>query len=529
MANFFDQFDEPPASGNFFDQFDDRAQPSPAATQPDADVGYDMLRSIGTGLRSGAESLVGGIGDAGQMTGDAAAWLAKQAGAGEGTQETLRSAGRWLMPGAAMAPTTEQIRSVTSQAVGEHYQPQTIAGEYGRTLGEFAPAAVAGPGGVLRKTAQAVIPALASETAGQATKGTQYEGVARLAGSLAGSGVAGYGTKRSAINKAAAQAPSREQIKSETDNLYDFMRKAGVKYDANEFQSMTAQLGNRLVDDGIMQADAPKTYARINQLYEWARSGKSPEWREIESMRRGLGKIMRDADSTERNAASKVFGVISQFEKNAPAINTAGLSAQQLASLRARARDMALRDIKADRLSEIAKDSETYISGIESGLKNKAASTLRSKSGKRLFNETEQDAIMDVAGGSPVRNILSTAGRAGFDVSRLGNISTLAPMIAGGGAALYSQDPTIAALVMGAGTAAKYGARTMAQRDMQRALAIARMGPRAQRQIPANISRDRLRAGIAAGIAANQSQPLELTVAPTTPQEMRRLEGLLGR
>jgi hypothetical protein len=80
------------------------------------------------------------------------------------------------------------------QKFGEFYKPQSTAGEYVRTIGEFAPAlltggAAAGSSMAARagsRAAQVAVPAVASETAGQLTEGTAFEPIARVAGAIAG-------------------------------------------------------------------------------------------------------------------------------------------------------------------------------------------------------------------------------------------------------------------------------------------------------------------------------------------------------
>lgn len=83
---------------------------------------------------------------------------------------------------------------------GEFYQPQTTAGKYVRTVGEFAGGA--GAAGMIGKGVRAVsgaapsaftptaagiaVPAVASEAAGQLTEGTSLEPWARVAGAIAG-------------------------------------------------------------------------------------------------------------------------------------------------------------------------------------------------------------------------------------------------------------------------------------------------------------------------------------------------------
>jgi hypothetical protein len=94
-----------------------------------------------------------------------------------------------LLPALLQAPTSSQLQQAAESVTGPFYQPKTTAGEYARTLGEFAPGALA-PGGFLSNFFRlAVLPALASETAGQLTKGTDAEPWIRaLAGLAAAAG-----------------------------------------------------------------------------------------------------------------------------------------------------------------------------------------------------------------------------------------------------------------------------------------------------------------------------------------------------
>jgi hypothetical protein len=88
----------------------------------------------------------------------------------------------------ADAPTTAQTTPVQNAL----YQPKTTWGEYGRTVGNFAPFLFGGEGALLPRVATDVLaPALASETAGRAVKGSSYEpyvrmGVAALTGGVGG-------------------------------------------------------------------------------------------------------------------------------------------------------------------------------------------------------------------------------------------------------------------------------------------------------------------------------------------------------
>jgi len=98
--------------------------------------------------------------------------------------ETARTVGR----GVEAADAYKQLE----QGVGGFYTPQTVPGQYARTIGEFAVQAPVTPGGPLGKLAQTVIPAITSETAGQVVQrlapgsSPAFEAGARAVGGIAG-------------------------------------------------------------------------------------------------------------------------------------------------------------------------------------------------------------------------------------------------------------------------------------------------------------------------------------------------------
>lgn len=76
---------------------------------------------------------------------------------------------------------SDVVKSVANNLIGtDLYEPKTVPGQYANTLTQFAGGAKAT--GI--PLASAIPAAVVSETAGQATKGTPYEGPARIAGAL---------------------------------------------------------------------------------------------------------------------------------------------------------------------------------------------------------------------------------------------------------------------------------------------------------------------------------------------------------
>lgn len=124
--------------------------------------------------------------------------------------------------------TSELVEGFEEGAGVELWEPQTTAGEYGRTIGEFASGGLS-PGGIGARTARVVVPAVASEAAGQATAGTEWEGPARFAGAIVG----GIGTE-------ARLAASRSAGRREASELDDWNAQAEARALEEEFGPMTA-------------------------------------------------------------------------------------------------------------------------------------------------------------------------------------------------------------------------------------------------------------------------------------------------
>lgn len=202
----------------------------PAAQPEQPSMLSDMGQSLLSGLRSAGEGIAGSFGDVNALNGKIAGWVAKEFGASPETQATIQKYGRYVSP-TGMFPTTQEIQSnVTDPTIGEAYQPQTTAGEYARTVGEFAPAALMpGSGGAVSRAANVMFPALASESAGQLTRGLKYQGhsvepYARIAGGMAGALVP------SAISRMATPLPTSPERQAMVNTL----KKEGVDLTAGQ-------------------------------------------------------------------------------------------------------------------------------------------------------------------------------------------------------------------------------------------------------------------------------------------------------
>lgn len=136
-----------------------------------ADRLADVAKSAGTGLVNAATGMAGLPGDIQSMVGSAGRWMAGR--------NDLPVTGPQL-------PGSQDISSKVQEFTGPLHQPQTTEGRFAKTIGEFAPGAAL-PGSAMRRVVGNVVaPAVGSEVAGMATKGTEAEPYARVAGAVVG-------------------------------------------------------------------------------------------------------------------------------------------------------------------------------------------------------------------------------------------------------------------------------------------------------------------------------------------------------
>lgn len=192
----------------------------------------DVAKSAGTGLAKGIAHIPSAYGDLRDLISlgaqKAAAFALEKTGqlpAGATADEFLADINRptpsdpYATPGVLgtlargldqPAPNSAQIDSViqgSPVAPLFSHQPQTRAGEYADTIGQFLPMSLAGPGGMARNAVRfGVGPAIASQGAGDATKGTAAEPWARAGAAILASGAGALATGPTAEQAALARA-----------------------------------------------------------------------------------------------------------------------------------------------------------------------------------------------------------------------------------------------------------------------------------------------------------------------------------
>lgn len=421
MANAFDVFDATPETkANPFDQFDG----APAVLP-------DVAKSAGIGLVKGGIGLLGMGGDVRDLAASGAGKIGDMFGA---DHEKSAAAMKYVLShlpivGPVLSgPGSADIQKGIEGVTGDFYKPKTTAGEYAQTLGEFAPAALAGPGGVARRVAtQVVAPALASETAGQATKGTEAEPYARVAGAVAGGGL-------SALHRAPEIAiPEAEQLRDAARAGYNHPAVAAVTIRPDSVERLADRITADLNRRGQLNVPegAGATHNILDRLRDTGTTPGLPQGvasiPEIRSARMALSDMSTELNNagrpTSNAAAAAAAGrLIDAYLNNLmqPDLLT-GNARQAREILRDANQNWAaasksslvdLQQMKADRQAGRTGSG----SNIENSMRQKIDSIFgpgkETAAGLTAAERAMADQIVE---GSGIRNVLRKVGKLGFN------------------------------------------------------------------------------------------------------------------
>lgn len=222
------------------------------------------------------------------------------------------------------------------------YEPQTRLEKYARTVGEFAPAAAGGGGGLIQRGAQVVLPAVASETAGQVTEGSAAEPWARLGGALVGGGLSALasrpGTAATALREQLPEGVTPQMV-DQAQALMAQARQQGVDLAWPEALSQVAQrpvLTNTMRSlEGAPQTEAQMAefFARRPQQVEQAARGQFDQVTPANPAPSTVGRQVAQAAEGEITSTRQAINAASQPYYDAASL--APISAADMARVRA--------------------------------------------------------------------------------------------------------------------------------------------------------------------------------------------------
>lgn len=208
-----------------------------------------------------------------------------------------------------------------------------------------------------------------------------------------------------ALRQMRKEAPAREWVKKEKNELYSALDNAEIKFDADSYEQMLGGLSEKLKT--FRAKRAPMTADAVENMMTYR--GKSPTFRDVEEMLIEAKGILREPNATnaDKAAAGILLDELAPFFDNSPMISNGTIAAGDVAAVAKEARDLARRDILAREASEIERKSKWYTSGDESGTRNQFATFGKRQKG---LTEAEEKAAKKVVRREGAHGLLNTAG-----------------------------------------------------------------------------------------------------------------------
>lgn len=356
------------------------------------------------------------------------------------------------------------------------------AGTYGFMEGEGAQDRLrgAGTGAVLGATVGGAIPAVGS-------------GVQKVADSLVG---------RRAIKRAAANAPSSDELRRAGSALYDEVDNAGVQVKGEAFNDARQQILDSLTGNTAYtprpggQTITPNTSAVVRNMADMAdemagTNAPGLPFKEIDSLRRQAGSAAGNvANKSDQQAGITLIDGLDDFVKKLGPNDVVAGDVNALKTALPKARDTWQRMSKSQMLDDAIAQEENYLSGGASAIRNRFATMLRNKKTAAGFTEAEKKAMQRVISGSLPQQFLNYLG------SGLGMMGQM-----GVGGAIGGFPGALAG--MATGGAARKGANAIARNNAEIARALVANGSLNKLPVATDRARKITESLLRRGVAAN--------------------------
>ena len=376
------------------------------ATQSPADIGTDVAKQVGSGLVQGVANLPTAV-------------PRMLNAAGPTISSAIENVVGKVSPDTAakMHDAEAQREAFVSNNKPSDISdvlpaPQTTAGQYARTAGEFVPGMMAAPGNLARNAVGGVTAGLSSEAAGQATEGTPYEPYVRvgagIAGGLSGVGGAGGATASTLNPENVLAAGSRGY---ESPVLKNILIAPGPVQNISD--NIIGQLDRARMNDRI----APQTRAIVSDLATPV-GGALHSVEDYQTTRTLLGKVAGNFNNPIEQAAATQ--AIKSLDQQFSAIPQSQLVSGNMAAgndVMNDARANYAAGSAADRVQTKLNNAELQAASAHSGgnidnaTRQKLRTILTSPSQSRGLTPDELDQIDQVVRGSPTGNALRATGK----------------------------------------------------------------------------------------------------------------------
>lgn len=399
------------------DQFNQRiGLGAPAMTNEQADPALDVMKSAGSGVAKGALNVLGAPGDIGSMVSRGAQAI--------GVPESVRNAAGTAMSALPMTrpfargATSQDLQNQVEQVTGEFYKPQTTAGKYAHSVGEFVPGALI-PATKLGRVANVVAPGVASEAAGQATEGTAAEPYARAGAALLGGAAASRigRVNPSTMQRAAGTADERiAEVQQAAERGYQSPAIGAVEFRPGVVDALSNTVTRQLDRARFNDRLAPQTRGILDDLRNPV-NGSAHTIEDLQTARQQLSTIAGNfGNPTEQAAASRAIEAITNYIGRMPQSHLARGNAAEATEAWNTARSNYASAKTAQKVQDKLYAAEQQAASANSGAnvgnasRQKLRAMLTNPKQGRGLTEAEGTAIEQTVQGSRLANALRTGG-----------------------------------------------------------------------------------------------------------------------
>lgn len=382
----------------------------------------DTAKSFATGVAEGFAPIADALVDVGPM-----GFLKKAAD----LTDTFRG-----KPQAGIRPGVNPFGATVAR---DGHKPETVAGEYGRTVGQMAPNFFAPASGIAGRVANVVAPGLLSEGAGQTVRAAggdqRIEAGARIAGAVAGGGLASVRRgPKPAPRPAATPKMAPEQLRPAKEAAYKAADDAGVTYSPQAMDRLVSNIRTDLAKARLNTARHPKAASFVADDLA-ALEGQSPTLTELDQIRQVVSRdVAGAADKAERFMGKRIIRQIDEFTNSAGPQDVVSGDAQAAADLINRARDLNTRYRKVDAVEGAVKSAVRRAGSTGSGgnSDNAIRQNLRRvlEKGNNLTSQ-EANALEEIVMGGKGQNLLRQLGKlspSGNGLMAAGNLFSAAAL-----------------------------------------------------------------------------------------------------
>jgi hypothetical protein len=310
--------------------------------------------------------------------------------------------------------TSESFRNEASDILGKPlYSPGTLEGKIVKGAAENAIGAL-GPGGIGARATQVVLPAAASEIAGEATQGTAAEPYMRVGAGLAsgigaGTMFAGRQAARTIPQLEQAARVTPEEVIANSAQQYQAIRNSGATVPAQEMGNFAAQARNAMASR-FSDATAPAVYRELARL-DNPPAGATTTAGDVLNLRQRLSEIARETNDfrpTPQAAAAsatkqQLDAFLRRIDPNLADDIRAASNERRIGGLGRAIGDKAAR-------AELQAASANSGMNVENAIRQQTRQIVQRPDMMRRFTPEVQQQLRDIVEGNATVNTLRTIG-----------------------------------------------------------------------------------------------------------------------